>query len=234
MGRWTAVGGICSPSVWQNRLPASQHHQRHRHSNNSHPPSHARRLDSSIGSAKRKALPGTRFAPGARRRVSPPSVLSAFHGSDSSTTLALSTCRSFLQSGTCGGGASADAAEVRGPIVAISSGPAEGPHCITHASGQSPNRRGPTEAAGLVSEVVGKHMRMQKGQECHMSRLQPRRQKSEGMQPSTFLFGGACRRPSLKHAGARHNAFAASFAVNRCCRCCRQTSRCRHHGQHAV
>ncbi|MFS2174316.1 hypothetical protein, partial [Priestia megaterium] len=45
-------------------------------------------------------------------------------------------------------------------------------------------------------------MRMQKGQKCHMSRLQPRRQKSEGMQPSTFLFGGACRRPSLKHARA--------------------------------
>lgn len=37
------------------------------------------------------------------------------------------------------------------------------------------------------------------------------------MQPSTFLFGGACRRPWLKHAGARHNAFAASFAVNCCC-----------------
>jgi hypothetical protein len=50
-----------------------------------------------------------------------------------------------------------------------------------------------------------------------MSRLHPRRQKTERMQPSTFLFGGVCRWPSLKHAGARHNAFAASFAVDRCC-----------------
>lgn len=47
---------------------------------------------------------------------------------------------------------------------------------------------------------------------CPQSRLAG---KSKRLQPSTFLFGGVCRRPSLKHAGARHNAFAASFAVNR-------------------
>lgn len=61
-------------------------------------------------------------------------------------------------------------------------------------------------------------MRMQKEEDrnaiCPDSSLAGKR--SEHMQPSTFLFGGACRRPSLKHAGARHNAFAASFAVNRC------------------
>jgi hypothetical protein len=53
------------------------------------------------------------------------------------------------------------------------------------------------------------------------------------MQPSTFLFGGACRRPSLKHAGARHNAFAASFTVDRCCSAVVKQRRCRHH-QHST
>jgi len=92
----------------------------------SHTPSHARRLDSSIGTAKRKALPETRFASGAGRRVSPPSVLSVFHGSESSTTLDMSTCRSSSQNNnTCcrGRGQRTDCGHIfgarRGPHSAL-------------------------------------------------------------------------------------------------------------------